>query len=286
MRSRESGWRGRGRHLVSAGVAGSKSSHRTMGSEVWVGPWRPHRPRGPIAALYSGPGPKYKLPASTGTSGGPGEGGRQGLTLTLTLTLVMLGRPAGYILHDPSRPRAPAFTFGARLPTQQTSRGPGPGHLVPARMTVRGRDGAPAYSILGRPRHAAPFLTPGPGQDPGTPASPTPSRLQGRPLGNPPTEPESPSGTLTLQIRFPHLRISKKLQASPGFDKSWLEFPLIPGLQPGHPSGPQCSSGPHPGPPRRQVLPGASGERGVPQRASAHHRSPKLGPPCGVADPR
>ncbi|KAM9071999.1 ciliary microtubule associated protein 1B isoform 2-T2 [Megaptera novaeangliae] len=135
-----------------------------MGSEVWVGPWRPHRPRGPIAALYSGPGPKYKLPASTGTSGGPGEGGRQGLTLTLTLTLVMLGRPAGYTLHDPSRPRAPAFTFGARLPTQQTSRGPGPGHLVPARMTVRGRDGAPAYSIFGRPRHAAPFLTPGPGR--------------------------------------------------------------------------------------------------------------------------
>ncbi|XP_067554637.1 ciliary microtubule associated protein 1B [Pseudorca crassidens] len=106
-----------------------------MGSEVWVGPWRPHRPRGPIAALYSGPGPKYKLPAST-----------------------------GYILHDPSRPRAPAFTFGARLPTQQTSCGPGPGHLVPARMTVRGRDGAPAYSIFGRPRHAAPFLTPGPGR--------------------------------------------------------------------------------------------------------------------------
>ncbi|XP_059793290.1 ciliary microtubule associated protein 1B isoform X4 [Balaenoptera ricei] len=120
---------------TGAGVAGRKSSHRTMGSEVWVGPWRPHRPRGPIAALYSGPGPKYKLPAST-----------------------------GYILHDPSRPRAPAFTFGARLPTQQTSRGPGPGHLVPARMTVRGRDGAPAYSIFGRPRHAAPFLTPGPGR--------------------------------------------------------------------------------------------------------------------------
>ncbi|XP_059793288.1 ciliary microtubule associated protein 1B isoform X2 [Balaenoptera ricei] len=122
---------------TGAGVAGRKSSHRTMGSEVWVGPWRPHRPRGPIAALYSGPGPKYKLPAST-----------------------------GYILHDPSRPRAPAFTFGARLPTQQTSRGPGPGHLVPARMTVRGRDGAPAYSIFGRPRHAAPFLTPGPARAP------------------------------------------------------------------------------------------------------------------------
>uniref|UniRef100_A0AC11BB66 Uncharacterized protein n=1 Tax=Ovis aries TaxID=9940 RepID=A0AC11BB66_SHEEP len=154
-----------------------------MGSDVWVGPWRPHRPRGPIGALYSGPGPKYKLPPST-----------------------------GYIMHDPSRPRAPAFTFGARLPAQQTSCSPGPGHLVPARMTVRGLDSGPAYSIFGRPRHAAPFLTPGP--------------------------------------------------------------------------GPQPSSGPRPGLPRRQVLPRASRERGVPQRASAHHRSPKLGPPPGVTNPR
>ncbi|XP_036762682.2 outer dense fiber protein 3B isoform X2 [Manis pentadactyla] len=106
-----------------------------MGSDAWVGPWRPHRPRGPIAALYTGPGPKYKLPPNT-----------------------------GYTLHDPSRPRAPAFTFGTRLPTQQTPCSPGPGHLVPARMTVRGPDGAPAYSICGRPHHAAPFLTPGPGR--------------------------------------------------------------------------------------------------------------------------
>ncbi|XP_008832998.1 outer dense fiber protein 3B isoform X2 [Nannospalax galili] len=106
-----------------------------MGSEGWVGTWRPHRPRGPIAALHRGPGPKYKLPPNT-----------------------------GYILHDPSRPRAPAFTFGTRLATQQTSCGPGPGHLVPAGMTVRGTDGAPAYSIYGRLRHSAPFLTPGPGR--------------------------------------------------------------------------------------------------------------------------
>ncbi|XP_058287186.1 outer dense fiber protein 3B isoform X3 [Hylobates moloch] len=105
-----------------------------MGSDAWVGLWRPHRPRGPIAAHYGGPGPKYKLPPNT-----------------------------GYVLHDPSRPRAPAFTFGARLPTQQTTCGPGPGHLVPARMTVRGPDGAPAYSIYGRPRRSAPVLTPGPG---------------------------------------------------------------------------------------------------------------------------
>ncbi|XP_063099862.1 ciliary microtubule associated protein 1B isoform X1 [Cavia porcellus] len=106
-----------------------------MGSDVWVGPWRPHRPRGPIAALYRGPGPKYKLPPNT-----------------------------GYLLHDPSRPRAPAFTFGLRLPAQQTTCGPGPGHLVPPRMTARGAGGGPAYSIQGRLRHSTPFRTPGPGR--------------------------------------------------------------------------------------------------------------------------
>ena len=101
----------------------------------------------------------------------------------------MLGLPAGYIMHDPSRPRAPAFTFGARLLAQQTSCSPGPGHLVPARMTVRGLDSAPAYSIFGRPRHAAPFLTPGPGQEPGALASRTPSRL---PSGTAPATAPSP----------------------------------------------------------------------------------------------
>ncbi|XP_059537266.1 ciliary microtubule associated protein 1B isoform X2 [Myotis daubentonii] len=106
-----------------------------MGSDLWVGPWRPHRPRGPIAAHYRGPGPKYKLPSNT-----------------------------GYVLHDPSRARAPAFTFGLRLPKQQVSCSPGPGYLVPARMTVRGWDGTPAFSIFGRQRHAAPSLTPGPGR--------------------------------------------------------------------------------------------------------------------------
>ncbi|KAM5287874.1 ciliary microtubule associated protein 1B [Ctenodactylus gundi] len=107
-----------------------------MGSDVWVGPWRPHRPRGPIAALYCGPGPKYMLPPNT-----------------------------GYVLHDPSRPRAPAFTFGARLPERRTTCGPGPGsHLVPGRLTARGLGGAPAYSIQGRLRPTPLCHTPGPGQ--------------------------------------------------------------------------------------------------------------------------
>uniref|UniRef100_A0A8C3S9Y2 Uncharacterized protein n=1 Tax=Chelydra serpentina TaxID=8475 RepID=A0A8C3S9Y2_CHESE len=31
-------------------------------------------------------------------------------------------------------------------------------------MTMKGKDGDPAYSIYGRPRDLMPFLTPGPGQ--------------------------------------------------------------------------------------------------------------------------
>lgn len=35
-------------------------------NESWVGTWRPHKPRGPIAAHYTSPGPKYALPGLTG----------------------------------------------------------------------------------------------------------------------------------------------------------------------------------------------------------------------------
>ena len=43
-----------------------------MGSEVWVGP---------IAALYRGPGPKYKLPTNTGSKGGCRGGNWEGGTV-------------------------------------------------------------------------------------------------------------------------------------------------------------------------------------------------------------
>lgn len=45
-----------------------------MSANAWVGSWRPHRPRGPIAALYSSPGPKYGLPTNVGESGPWGSG--------------------------------------------------------------------------------------------------------------------------------------------------------------------------------------------------------------------
>uniref|UniRef100_A0A3B1K7N9 Ciliary microtubule associated protein 1B n=1 Tax=Astyanax mexicanus TaxID=7994 RepID=A0A3B1K7N9_ASTMX len=103
--------------------------------EVWVGSWRPHRPRGPIAALYRSPGPKYGLPAVTGIND-----------------------------HDPRKRKAPAFSFGTRHKQFSLSCSPGPGHLVPSNITKVGRDGTPAYSLYSRPRDPKPFQTPGPGK--------------------------------------------------------------------------------------------------------------------------
>uniref|UniRef100_A0A493TGX9 Outer dense fiber of sperm tails 3B n=1 Tax=Anas platyrhynchos platyrhynchos TaxID=8840 RepID=A0A493TGX9_ANAPP len=108
-----------------------------MSTSAWVGTWRPHRPRGPIAALYSSPGPKYGLPTNV-----------------------------GYRLHDPSRHRAPAYSFGARLAQHPDDRSPGPAYMLPPRTTAKGKDGTPAYSIYGRPRDLEPFRTPGPAPSP------------------------------------------------------------------------------------------------------------------------
>uniref|UniRef100_A0A674JKK0 Ciliary microtubule associated protein 1A n=1 Tax=Terrapene triunguis TaxID=2587831 RepID=A0A674JKK0_9SAUR len=37
-----------------------------MGDSAWVGTWRPHRPRGPIMAHFTSPGPKYSIQGTTG----------------------------------------------------------------------------------------------------------------------------------------------------------------------------------------------------------------------------
>lgn len=50
-----------------------------MAEEVWVGTWRPHRPRGPIMALYSSPGPKYLIPPTTGKCLGAWNGSGEDL---------------------------------------------------------------------------------------------------------------------------------------------------------------------------------------------------------------
>ncbi|XP_043943804.1 outer dense fiber protein 3 [Protopterus annectens] len=105
-----------------------------MATDMWVGNWRPHRPRGPIAALYGSPGPKYALPGNT-----------------------------GYVHHDATKYRAPSFSFGNRQFKLMDDCSPGPGYLIPANITIRGKDGTPAYSLYGRPKDLNLFQTPGPG---------------------------------------------------------------------------------------------------------------------------
>nr|KAF6398989.1 outer dense fiber of sperm tails 3B [Molossus molossus] len=100
-----------------------------MGSDIWVGPWRPHRPRGPIAAFYRGPGPKYKLPSNTGRYS-PERAGN-----------------AAY-------PSAPRHTIAPRnwgMHTEQHIPGPG-AYTVPSLLGPRviGKVSAPTYSITGR----------------------------------------------------------------------------------------------------------------------------------------
>nr|XP_021323272.1 outer dense fiber protein 3-B isoform X2 [Danio rerio] len=102
--------------------------------DVWVGSWRPHKPRGPIAAMYNSPGPTYALPGATGMNN-----------------------------HDPRMQKGPAFSFGIRHHNFHGNYSPGPGYLVPSNITRVGRDGTPAYSVYGRRKDIQPFQTPGPG---------------------------------------------------------------------------------------------------------------------------
>lgn len=101
-------------------------------AEPWIGAWRPHKPRGPIAAMYRSPGPKYSLPGLTGNN---------------CLT----------------KHKAPIYSFGMRHELPMSSVSPGPRYLIPSNITREGRDGAPAFSLHGRPKEPKVFQAPAPG---------------------------------------------------------------------------------------------------------------------------
>ncbi|NXN77345.1 ODF3A protein, partial [Bombycilla garrulus] len=98
----------------------------------WVGSWRPHKRRGPILAEFSTPGPKYWLP---GTTGHPG--------------------------HDPTKDRAPAYSFrGTKCPTE-ASCSPGPRYAIHSSITKTGKQVAPSALVTARPTTKL-EVTPGP----------------------------------------------------------------------------------------------------------------------------
>uniref|UniRef100_A0A1I8ISE8 Outer dense fiber protein 3-like n=1 Tax=Macrostomum lignano TaxID=282301 RepID=A0A1I8ISE8_9PLAT len=94
------------------------------------------KPRGPVAAMYSSPGPKYGLPG-------------------------LVGQPH----HDPRsvHNRGPAYQFGMRHGKFSDDSSPGPCYLPGARIFRDGKDGTPQYSLYGRPKDGTMFSAPGPG---------------------------------------------------------------------------------------------------------------------------
>ncbi|CAB4037981.1 Hypothetical predicted protein [Paramuricea clavata] len=84
---------------------------------------------------------------------GPGPG-RYGLPST-----------CGYISHDGTKYKAPAYSMGTRLQNSMFRKdcSPGPGYFIEASITRGGKDGTPVYSILGRQKDPNTFKTPGPG---------------------------------------------------------------------------------------------------------------------------
>ena len=94
------------------------------------------KPRGPIAAMYSSPGPCYALPGLMGQK-----------------------------LHDPRSVhyKAPSYIFGIRHGKFSDECSPGPCYSLNPKMFRNGQDGTPHYSLYGRQRDYTAFKTPGPG---------------------------------------------------------------------------------------------------------------------------
>eukprot|EP00117_Sycon_ciliatum_P017011 scpid83297/ scgid16198/ Outer dense fiber protein 3; Outer dense fiber of sperm tails protein 3 len=90
-----------------------------------------------IAAMERGPGPaRYGLPTGVGYQG-----------------------------HDCSKHLNPAYTFGKRTGSLFTNDcSPGPGYFIDPKMTKKGKDGTPSYSMLGRHKDLNVFRTPAPGK--------------------------------------------------------------------------------------------------------------------------
>uniref|UniRef100_A0A667ZN91 Tripartite motif containing 35-30 n=1 Tax=Myripristis murdjan TaxID=586833 RepID=A0A667ZN91_9TELE len=114
-------------------------------ADVWVGSWRPHKPRGPIAALYSSPGPKYALPGLTGQYS-PEHSGKSVYS------------------------SAPAYSLSGRSKDFGNDQTPGPAaYMLPAVLGPKAvtTSTAPNYSLCGRSKigsfHEDLQKTPGPG---------------------------------------------------------------------------------------------------------------------------
>ncbi|KAL4000412.1 CDP-diacylglycerolhypothetical proteininositol 3-phosphatidyltransferase [Sarotherodon galilaeus] len=111
-----------------------------------------------------------KYPVIAGREKGPGPG-RYGLPPTI-----------GFIGHDFTKSTSPAYSFHGRMTDNMYSvdSSPGPRYHIDARITRFGKDGTPAYSMLGKVKAQKElFHTPGPGAY--SPERAPPCNLQHRP---------------------------------------------------------------------------------------------------------
>ncbi|XP_071506346.1 ciliary microtubule associated protein 1A-like [Diadema antillarum] len=95
--------------------------------------WTPTKPRGPIAASFSGPGPSVMLPSCLG----------QRTSINKKMN--------------------PIYSFGIRHCKLFDDCSPGPCYAMNSRVSRKGHTGEPHYSLYGRPKDIKPFRTPGPG---------------------------------------------------------------------------------------------------------------------------
>ncbi|KAM6107482.1 ciliary microtubule associated protein 1A-like [Phoenicopterus ruber ruber] len=118
---------------------------------AWVGTWRPHRPRGPIMAHFTSPGPKYSIPRTTGKT--PIA---RGVSFDRLFFL-------GYLAHDPTKTKGPTCVFPRAKPPVADSCSPGPRYYVLPSITRNGKSVAPAQHICGLPKIKT-EITPGPSE--------------------------------------------------------------------------------------------------------------------------
>ena len=85
--------------------------------------YSPTKPRGPISAEHSTPGPVYLLPGLVGTS-----------------------------FHDPRsvHSKQPAYSFGLRHGKEKDESSPGPCYFPNPRISRTGKDGTPHFSLYAR----------------------------------------------------------------------------------------------------------------------------------------
>ncbi|XP_029657556.1 outer dense fiber protein 3-like [Octopus sinensis] len=102
-----------------------------MGSE-----YKPTVPRGPIAAMFPSPGPKYPLP-----------------------TLLGVDKHDFQSVHT----KAPCYSFSGKYSKTTQSCSPGPCYYPDPSILRTGKDGIPKFSLSSRSKEWASDKTPGPG---------------------------------------------------------------------------------------------------------------------------